>query len=126
MTISTRRLVGVCAAVAALVAAAPQPAAAASSYCSPTGDYCYAASKRPPVRLTIALAARYFRSYRLCVTGPDGERDCKRFRVRRVENGIWQGKVRWARHFPNRGRGVYRVRWFALGNALGPGATFTR
>ena len=110
---------------AAVAALAAPPAAAASKYCSPTGDYCYGAS-RAPVRLTIALAAKYFDRYRLCVTGPDGERDCKRFRIRVLDNGIAEGKVRWARHFPNRGHGVYRVRWFATGNALGPGVTFRR
>ena len=120
----SRTLVGAGLAAAALAVAAP-PAAAASRYCSPSGDYCYGAS-RAPVKLTIALAARYFASYRLCVTGPDGARDCKRFRIRELDNGVWEGKVRWARHFPNRGNGTYRVRWFAMGNALGPGVTFRR
>ena len=126
MTLSPRRLVPACAAVAVLAAAAAPPAPAASNYCSPTGDYCYGASKRAPVRLTIALAAKYFETYRLCVTGPDGVRDCKRFRIRERADGVPVGKVRWARHFPNRGHGTYRVRWFATGNALGPGVTFRR
>ena len=125
MTLALRTLVAAALAATALATAAAAPAAAASRYCSPTGDYCYGAS-RAPVKLTIALAAKYFESYRLCVTGPDGRRDCKRFRVRELDNGVWEGKVRWARHFPNRGHGTYRVRWFALGNALGPGVRFRR
>ena len=107
-------------------AAAAAPASAASAYCSPSGDLCYGASARAPVRLSITLMAEYFKRYRLCVTGPDGARDCKRFRVRQINNGLWEGRVRWARHFPNRGRGRYKARWFALGNALGPAVTFRR
>ena len=125
MIIPVPRLVLACAAAAAVAGASAGPASAASKYCSPSGDLCYGTSTAP-VKLTIALAAEYFERYRLCVTGPDGARDCKRFRVRPTDNGVWEGKVRWARHFPNRGRGTYRVRWFALGNALGPAVTFRR
>ena len=78
------------------------------------------------MKLRITLMARYFRRYRLCVTAPDGERACKRFRVRELSNGLWEGNVRWARHFPNRGHGRYRVRWFAQGRALGPAVAFRR
>ena len=126
MNLSSRAGILALLAAATLLAAPAQPAAAASNYCSPTGDYCYSASKRAPVRLTIALAAKYFDRYRLCVTGPDRERDCKRFRIRELDSGVAEGRVRWSRHFPNRGHGVYRVRWFAMGNALGPGVTFRR
>jgi hypothetical protein len=111
---------------AAIGAVAAAPASAASTYCSPSGDLCYGAMANPPVRLNITLMAEYFKRYRICVTGPDGERDCKRFRIRQVNNGLWVGKVRWARHFPNRGRGTYKVRWFGLGEALGPPVTFRR
>ncbi len=114
-------------AAAALLAASAPPAAAASSYCSTTGDLCYGVlADRPPVKLRITLAAKYFSRYRLCVTGPDGERDCRRFAVRRGEQGIYQSTVRWSRHFPNRGSGRYRVRYLAGGDALGPAVTFTR
>ena len=112
-------------AVAALGAVAASPAAAASSYCSPSGDLCYGAS-RAPVKLTITLAAKYFDRYRLCVTGPGGARDCKRFRVSPAARGTWAGRVRWSRHFPNRGHGTYRARWFNAGRALGPRVTFRR
>ena len=126
MTPSPRRTAVACAVAAALVAATAAPASAASVYCSPSGDLCYGAFAKPPVKLRITLMAQYFKRYRLCVTGPDGERDCKRFRVRQVNNGLWEGRVRWARHFPNRGHGRYKARWFALGNALGPAVTFRR
>ena len=116
-------------AAAAIAAAAPPTASAASTYCSPSGDLCYGAfAANPPVKLRITLMAEYFKRYRLCVTGPDGERDCKRFRVRQINGGLWEGKVRWARHFPNRGHGRYKVRWFGAGitNSLGPPVTFRR
>lgn len=127
MTLPLRKLVVACAAAAALVAAAAPQASAARTYCSPTGDLCYGAlAKKAPVKLRITLAARYFTRYRLCVTGPRGPRECRRFGVRERGNGLWEGTVRWARHFPNRGDGRYRVRWFAQRRALGPAIAFRR
>ncbi len=120
-----RRLAALAAAPALLLAAAP-PAPAATAYCSPTGDLCYDTLAGPPVLLRITTQAKYFARYRLCVTTPGGDRSCKRFRMRRTGSGLYASNVRWARHFPNRGRGRYKVRWFGLGNPLGPPVTFTR
>jgi hypothetical protein len=108
------------------LAAAPGTASAASSYCSTTGDFCLSARSAPPVKLRLGLAAKYFDRHRLCVTAPGGARDCKRFAVRRLRGGIYGTNVRWSRHFPNRGHGVYRVRWLRGGSALGPRLTFSR
>jgi hypothetical protein len=109
---------------AAAIAVALIPASAsAASYCSPSGDLCYGAAGSP-VKLRISLAAEYFTRYRLCVRGPDGGRDCKRFRVRRADNGLYVSRVSWPKHFPWRGRGTYRARWYAQGNALGPAIKF--
>ena len=115
-------------ALAVVLAAAPAaPAEAASTYCSPSGDLCYGAfANSPPVRLRITLFAQYFTRYRLCVTSPAGTRDCRRFSVRRTSRGLYGSNVRWSRHFPNRGRGTYRVRWSAGGEKLGPAVTFRR
>jgi hypothetical protein len=110
----------------AALAAAPGTASAASAYCSTSGDVCYSARSAPPVKLRLGLAAKYFDSFRLCVTAPGGTRDCRRFAVRLMANGIYGRSVRWSRHFPNRGHGSYRVRWFAGGNAIGPPVTFRR
>ena len=113
--------------VATAFAAAPSSASAASSYCSTSGDVCYSARSAPPVKLRLGLAAKYFDRFRLCVTGPEGTRDCKRFAVRLMANRIYGRSVRWSRHFPNRGHGVYRVRWLQQdGSRLGPAVTFRR
>ena len=111
------------AAVATAAALIPATASARSSYCSPSGDLCYARIGSP-VKLRISLAAKYFSRYRLCVTGPDGVTDCRRFYVHRTDNGLYQSTVKWPRHFPYRGRGSYKARWYALGSRLGPAITF--
>ena len=42
---------------------------------------------------------------------PDGSRSCRRFALVTDSPGLLSSRVRWSRHFPDRGRGVYRVRW---------------
>jgi hypothetical protein len=76
------------------------------------------------VKLRITLAARYFGRYRLCVTAPTGERDCRRFRIRRGSGGLFGSSVLWAKHFPGRGPGTYHARWRSGGAALGPRVSF--
>jgi hypothetical protein len=97
-------------------------------YCSPSGDVCFGliAGGAPPIRLGLTLAARFFSRYRLCVRAPGGAVDCRRFRVHRAGAGTFQSRVRWRRRFPDRGPGVYRVRWLHAGSALGPPITFKR
>lgn len=110
--------------------AAPAPAAAASSYCSPTGDYCYSAGVRKgAVRLVLGTFS--FRGrVRVCVTPPDGDTpDCRAFRLGKTKNGIYEVDVKWSAHFPRRGPGTYRVTFAPAttgGAKLGPGATFRR
>ena len=105
------------------------PANAARSYCSPSGDVCYSANYRNgDVSLSIGLTAKYFSSYRLCVT-PDGYaagRECKRFTIRATSAGAYGSAVRWSRHFTSQGGGRYHVNWYAGGNKLGPRLTFMR
>lgn len=123
----TRSLPALALAAASIAASPPPSAAAASTYCSSSGDLCYGAfAKQSPVRLRITLFAGYFTDYRLCVTGPAGKRDCRGFRVRRIASGMYESTVRWSRHFPNRGRGTYRVRWSLGDRPLGPTLTFRR
>lgn len=101
-------------------------ASASSSYCSPTGDYCHSAVKRDGV-VRIMLHTFSFRGrVRVCVTDPDRERSCKRFRLRARRDGIFGFRVRWSRHFPNGGRGTYRVRFRYGGSQLGPADRFRR
>lgn len=112
-----------------LAIAWPATAEGRSTYCSPTGDLCYGAFERAGVvTLRIDLQARYFDSYRLCVTPPRGRRECKRFRIyRRGRGGDLHGSsVRWNRHFIDRGAGTYRVTWAHGGGQFGPGVSFRR
>ncbi len=101
--------------ISALAAASCLPAAAKhrpTVFCSETGDYCVSAKREDGVRkLRIALAAKYFSRYRLCVTGPNDDRTCKTFRIESMGNGIYGDVVAWRRHFPDEGPGAYKVRW---------------
>lgn len=106
--------------------AAPQPGHARTGYCSPSGDLCYGAQGAgAKTRLSISLFAQYFTRYSLCVRGPDGRRDCRRFRVRRIPSGLYGSSVTWARHFPFRGPGTYRATWNWGAGPAKPSITFT-
>jgi hypothetical protein len=108
-----------------LLAVLASPAAARTSYCSPTGDLCYRAQdKGAATKLRITLMAHYFTRYRLCVTAPGGARACKRFRVHRAAHGLYDSTVSWAAHFPAHGPGTYRAGWRSGGSALGPSVSF--
>ena len=89
-----------------------------NSFCSTTGDICQYSTKVDGVRkLRIRTAAKYFGRYKLCVTAPDGTRDCARFRMHR-DGSIYKSVVRWNNRFPNEGSGPYNVKWKP---AFGPG-----
>ena len=110
----------------ALAAAVPPAAEAASSYCSPTGDYCHSATERDGA-VRLAFTTFSFRGrLRVCVTGPAGEKSCKRFRLRERASGTFSFSVRWSRHFPDQGAGTYRVAFRRGGTRLGPRDTFRR
>ena len=89
-----------------------------TTYCSPSGDICQSTTNVRGIRtLRIALAARYFTRYRLCVTAPDDTVTCHGFRVH-PHGSIFSSSVRWAAQFPPSGHGKYEVRWKSM-----PGAT---
>lgn len=114
------------AAVALALAVLPAAAEARSSYCSPSGDFCTSVKKkRGDVLLRIGTFS-FSGSYRLCVRAPDGSATCKRFRLLRSRDGILSSSKGWSRHFPSKGRGVYRVRWQKFGANLGPRLSFRR
>jgi hypothetical protein len=112
--------------IAALGAVAATPAAQARSrYCSTTGDLCFGAfGHGAKVQLRLTLIARFFTRYQLCVTAPDGTRECRRFRLQRVAHGLYDSRVRWARRFPVLGPGTYHARWRHAGRAIGPRVAF--
>lgn len=111
-------------ALAALAVALAIPASAAaryrSSYCSPSGDYCHAA-RYEHGRVFLRFSTLSFSgSVRICVTTPHRKRLCKSFTLRKNSDGVYAVKVRWSRHYPLDGHGIYRVAFFAQGGQLGP------
>jgi hypothetical protein len=103
----------------------PATASARSNYCSTSGDVCYGIVKNSsPIQLQIVTQAKYFSTYRLCIKGPDGKTDCRRFKIKKAARGTYQSTVTWPKHYPYRGRGKYKATWFASGNKLGPAVTF--
>jgi hypothetical protein len=118
-------LVALAAAVASALLASPASATPPrKAYCSPTGDYCTSVYRTKAGAIRLRIATFSFRGrYRLCVVAPKrakGKRlACKRFRLRR-RGSLYVSDVGWRRHFPHKGRGIYRVAWFKFGNRLGP------
>jgi|SRR5829696_7256644 len=111
------------AAAVALVLAAGAQSAYRDRYCSPTGDYCTSATRSGgAVKLRLATFSFPGR-YKLCVKPSAGARTCKTFSLTR-RSGQWVSEVRWYRHFPNRGTGIYTVTWFYGGTRLGPPLSF--
>jgi len=106
-------------------AAAPD-AHAAPSYCSPTGDWCLSTGRGGDERKLTYVTFSHRGAYRLCVRGPRGRQDCRRFRLQDVGRGVYRSQPRWRGNFPDRGPGIYTARWFYEGRALGPALTFRR
>jgi hypothetical protein len=99
--------------------AAAIPKAIPSSGCSASGDVCERIQRvNGAWELEIVLAARYFDTYRLCVQAPDATRSCRVFKIGR-RGSSYGSLIRWRAHFPDRGPGLYVVRWRALpGNQI--------
>jgi hypothetical protein len=107
--------------------ALPATASAKTGYCSASGDVCYGVvMKSGKVNLGITLAAKYFSTYRLCVTPPKGSRTCVTAKLKKVSGGAWGSTLRWDTNFPNGGKGTYKAKWYASGSGLGPSVTFKR
>jgi hypothetical protein len=118
-----RVAVALVAAAAALVLAAGAQSAYRDKYCSPTGDYCTAATRSAgAVKLRLATFS-FSGRYMLCVKPSTGAKTCKTFPLTR-RSGQWVSEVRWYRHFPNRGTGIYTVTWLYGGQRLGPPLSF--
>jgi hypothetical protein len=102
----------------------PSSAGAASTFCSPSGDFCIRIARDggSPV-FSIGTFAHRGR-YTLCVTAPDSSRVCKRFLLTPEVHDLFGSHVRWSRHFPDKGSGTYRVRWRQSGTNLGPRLSF--
>jgi hypothetical protein len=109
-----------------LGAAVLAPTAAAKvTYCSPTGDYCTSVAKVKGVRYLSVRSFAFNGRVKICVRDPKGGRVCHSFRL--TKSGPAYGlNIRWARHYPNRGAGTYRVSFFLGTQRLGPVLAFVR
>ena len=114
-----RRFIALAATGALALGIAPASAShAPNAYCSESGDVCTSTKKEDGVRkLSISLAAEYFQHYTLCVTGPEGDRSCKRFAIS-DQGGAYGDSVNWARQFPDQGPGAYTVVWKSGGSRI--------
>jgi hypothetical protein len=100
---------------------------AAASACSWPGDSCWSIKRdgreavlrlgtfAPDGDFTPLRLWEFGGRYDLCVRGPHGRRKCKRFPLKREPSGLLSSRVRWSRHFPDAGQGVYRVQWLPPG-----------
>ncbi len=107
-------------------ASAPLRVGRPSFFCSLSGDFCYGIRRQGADAILRLDSEVNFGRYNLCVTAPDGSRECERFRLRRDPRGPFSSRVRWSAHFPEKGAGVYRVRWRKDGRSLGPRLSFRR
>jgi hypothetical protein len=100
----------------------------AGSFCSVTGDVCYGAygnyGRPASPDLVLDLKDMFFKRFTICVTGPRHLRSCRHFKVHRQGAGGYGSRVRWSRHFPHDGRGIYHARWLWNRSPLGPPISF--
>ena len=114
-------------ALAATASTAAPGSKTIASYCSPSGDVCYGVFNRSgKVDLRITTAARYFKRYTLCVrllpVGTDGShlQRCGSFPVFRQGGSTWGSSIDYARQYPIKDPGRYRVTWKLGSGPLGP------
>jgi hypothetical protein len=106
--------------VAATVALASASAAgAASSYCSPSGDYCTSTTRVSGAVMLRLSTFSFTGSIRICVTDPKAKRVCRTWALRK-RGTMYQVAVRWHRNYPRGGPGRYRVGFFLGRTRLGP------
>jgi hypothetical protein len=110
--------------VLVLGAAVLAPTAAAKvTYCAPTGDYCTSVKKVNGVRYLRITSFAFNGRVKICVA--KGGRVCHNFRLTKV-GPAYGLNIRWARHYPDRGAGTYRVSFFLGAQRLGPVLAFVR
>ena len=89
-------------------------------YCSESGDVCVSVNKKQEdFKFRLGMAAKYFDHYKLCVKAPEGEKECKTFKVKKMEGGVYGGIVSWVKNYTPGGNGAYTVIWKQGGNVLG-------
>lgn len=109
MTHEVRKIVVAWVAAALVVLVIPRAEAhhAPSTWFSDSGYTCTVAGRFRGVR-RLGIKSFTIARYRLCVTGPNEDRTCRRFRIGdEADTHV----VRWRRHFPFEGEGGYIVEW---------------
>jgi hypothetical protein len=99
------------------------PAGARTTYCSPSGDFCTSVARLHGIRYLRISTFSFTGRVKICVRDPTAARICHSFRLRRA-GSLYQVKLVWKRHYPNRGAGVYRVTFFLGSARLGPVLAF--
>lgn len=109
--------------VAAVALIAIPDAEARSSYCSPSGDYCYGLQKAG--RLTVLRIDSFvdLGRVKVCLTSRNKPRACTRFGLRRERGGVYTRRLRV--HFKS-WRGRYQAAWRTLSGPLGSRLTLRR
>ena len=95
------------------------------SHCSKSGDFCQGVIRKDR-RIKFDMTQFPFRGkYQICVKSPGPKkankprRTCRKFRWRHKTGGLFRGRVDFARHFPSKKRGVYKVTWRVSGSKVG-------
>jgi hypothetical protein len=99
------------------------PAEARTTYCSPSGDFCTSVARLHGIRYLRISTFSFTGRVKICVRDPTAARICHSFRLRRA-GSLYQVRLVWKRHYPNRGAGVYRVTFFLGSARLGPVLAF--
>lgn len=87
------------------------------SYCSPSGDFCTAVTRRAD-RIKFELSTFSFSGkYEICVRGP-ADRECKTSKLQN-DGDLYSDRVDWLRKFDSAGPGRQKVVWKLSGTKLG-------
>lgn len=121
----TRHLMIAALSAAMLLALVAVPANAhhkPTSYCSETGDICQSVRKVEGVRkLQLVMTDKYFRRFHLCLSQPNEVSECKRLRVKALDDGLFGRSVRWPGKWGSAGKGAYTVKWREVQEQPWPG-----
>jgi hypothetical protein len=117
--LALRRLAAATAALMLAGAVLASDASARRSYCSPSGDYCLFTRVNASNNGVAEIRTFFPGKYKLCITDPDKNKTCDRFKLRR-KGPIYKSVVSYKAEF----RGTHAVRWYYGGSQLGKKLTF--